>query len=486
VEAPPFDREVLHRLPLAEAVLLVLQQATLPEACLDLFDRLRDRCYTRKLPFDLFVRLIGDALVRYHGSGRQAFHAARDAGLLDTSDQAVYGKLAAVPLPLSAAFLRDNAQRLRALLPQGLTTPVPASLRHFRVEVFDGKVTKRVAKRLKVLRGLSGGALGGKGLVSLDLHTGLVTALASAADGDANDASLVGPLAAQVRPLVPAAQQILWVGDSQFANLTQPRQLQGSEQDQPGRSDHFLLRYNGSTTFTPDPATPWQPATTAAAVDSRGRTYRQEWGWLGAASSGKRLYVRRITLERPGEKAVVLLTDLLDPTAYPAAELLDCYLQRGTIEGVFQKITEVFSLDKLIASQPKGTVFQLSFCLLLYNAIVVLGSHLAAGQELTVPQVSLEMVFRDVREELVALLRVVGPTAGGLGRLWDGELTAEQVRQRLAERLCGRWRPIWKKATNKKRRAHPDKPHGRVHCSVQRVVEQHKKQKASPIGVESP
>jgi hypothetical protein len=481
VEAPPFDREVLRRLPLAEAVLLVLQQATLPDACLDLFERLRDRCYTRTLTFDLFVRLIRDALVRFGGSGRQAFHAARDAGLLPTSDQAVYGKLACLPLPLSEAFLRDNTQRLLPLLPDGLPTPVPPSLRHLHVAVFDGKVTKRVAKRLKVLRGLSGGALGGKGLVALDLRTGLVTALASAADGDANDASLVPALVAHVRPLVPAEQAILWVGDSQFANLTQPRQLQG-----PAAGDHFLLRYHPGTTFTPDPESSWRPAAAAAGVDSRGRPFRQEWGWLGAASSGKRLSVRRLVLERPGEKAVVLITDLLDPVAYPAAELLDCYLQRVTIEGIFQKITEVFSLQKLIASKPKGTVFQLSFCLLLYNAIVVLSSHLAAGQELSVPEVSLEMVFRDVREELVALLRVVGPEAGALGRLWDGELTAAQVRQRLAERLGGRWRPLWKKATNKKRRAHPDKPHDRVHCSVHRVLEQHKNQKASQVGVESP
>ena len=297
--------------------------------------------------------------------------------------------------------------RLRPLLPADLPSAVPPSLRHFRVEVFDGKVTKRVAKKLTVLRGLSGGALGGKGLVSLNLNTGLVTALAACADGDANDASLVPALVGQVRPVVPAEQEILWVGDSQFANLVQPGQLQGS--DPGGRRDHFLIRYSSATPFTPDPEANELKANPSLAegIDERGRRYRQEWGWLGSPHNRRRRYVRRIVLERPGEAAVVVFTDLLDPQAYPAEELLTCYLQRGGIEGVFQKITEVFGLHKLIASKPKGTVFQLAWCLLLYNVVVVLCSHLAAGQELEVEAVSKEMVFREVREEVAALVKLV-------------------------------------------------------------------------------
>lgn len=110
--------------------------------------------------------------------------------------------------------------------------------------------------------------------------------------------------------------------------------------------------------------------------------------------------MRRVTLERPGEKAVAVLTDLLDPKAFPAEDLLECYLSRGQIEGVFQKITEVFSLKRLIASQPKGTVLQLSFCLLLYNLIQVVRAYVAQGQGLTPEEVSAEMLFVDVQKQL--------------------------------------------------------------------------------------
>jgi hypothetical protein len=485
MEPLSFDREALRRLPLAESVLLVLQQAALPEHCLDLFDRLRDRCYTRKLSFDLFVALIRDALLHHHGSARPALEAARLQGLLPTSNQSVYGKLKTVPLALSEAFLGENSQRLRPLLPADLPSPVPASLRSFRVEVFDGKVTKRVAKKLKVLRGLSGGALGGKGLVALNLNTGLVTALAACADGDANDASLVPSLVGQVRPRVPAEQAILWVGDSQFANLVQPTQLQGEEPH--GRRDHFLIRYSSATPFTPDPEADQLRAHPALAegIDAQGRRYRQEWGWLGAASNRRRRYVRRILVERPGEAAVVVVTDLLDPQAYPAEDLLTCYLQRGGIEGVFQKITEVFGLQHLIASTPKGTVFQLAWCLLLYNVVVVVCGHLAAGQQVAAEAVSKEMVFRDLREEVAALVKLV-PEPERLGALLPVvEQPPAQVRRRLRVLLAGLWRPIWRKTTNKKRRPHPDKPHGRVHCSVHRVLEEHKHQQRSQSSTNS-
>ena len=42
-------------------------------------------------------------------------------------------------------------------------------LRAFTATVLDGKAIKRVAKRLKLLRGIRGGVLGGKALVALEL-----------------------------------------------------------------------------------------------------------------------------------------------------------------------------------------------------------------------------------------------------------------------------------------------------------------------------
>jgi len=50
----------------------------------------------------------------------------------------------------------------------------------------------------------------------------------------------------------------------------------------------------------------------------------------------------------------VLLTNLADRAAYPAAELLALYKLRWGIEGVFQQVTCTFSLAHLIGSSPKA------------------------------------------------------------------------------------------------------------------------------------
>jgi hypothetical protein len=59
-------------------------------------------------------------------------------------------------------------------------------------------------------------------------------------------------------------------------------------------------------------------------------------------------YVRRVTLIRPGGEDVGVITGRLDDRQYPAADLLAIYLTRWQIENVFQQITEVFHLQRLI------------------------------------------------------------------------------------------------------------------------------------------
>src|SRR5205807_675377 len=117
--------------------------------------------------------------------------------------QAAYGKLRRVPLAVSAAFLAEGTARLRELLPAPAAGRIPPSLQAFTLTVLDGKAVKRVAKRLKLLRGVRGGLLGGKALVALELNTGLAVALAAHPDGEVNDARLVPDLVPAVRQRLP-------------------------------------------------------------------------------------------------------------------------------------------------------------------------------------------------------------------------------------------------------------------------------------------
>jgi len=154
---------------------------------------------------------------------------------------------------------------------------------------------------------------------------------------------------------------------------------------------------------------------------------------LGAERDKRRRYLRRVTLHRTGEEDVILVTGLLDPARYPAEDLLALYLARWGIERVFQQITEVFHLNRLIATTPQGTLFQLSFCLLLYDMIQVVRGYVAVGQGHPVEVISAELLFVDVTKQLVALNELVA--AGRVVELLPAASSAAAVRQRLRKLL---------------------------------------------------
>ena len=194
---------------------------------------------------------------------------------------------------------------------------------------------------------------------------------------------------------------------------------------------HFLIRYCSNTTFVPDATRPAQESR-----DAQGYRIVQEWGWLGKVERADRLYVRRITKHWPDGKELGVVTDLLDEAKYPAEAMLSTYQSRWGIETVFHQITDVFSLRHLIGTMPKAVLFQLSFCLLLYNALQVVRAHLASFQECEAKTISNEKLFYDVKRQLVAVSELVDvePLLSLLGEV----PTAAELRVRLRDEFARR------------------------------------------------
>jgi Transposase DDE domain len=459
---PNFNRTVLSRLPLAEAVLTVWLWITEPSHLDSLFQEHRGRCYQDKITFALVVQLLADALLQHGGSGRKSFQRSREQGELEASIQAAYQKVARLPFALTEAFLAVSTQRLRAVAPTAPVKRLPASLRALVPIALDGKIVKKVPKRLKPLRQTPGGVLGGKGLVALDLARDLAVAMATDPDGEANDAKLVPALVPQVLELY-ADDIVLWLGDRQFCDLNQMEQFTRQR-------NHFVVRYHPKVHFFREEQVP-----VGSGTDAQGRQWQEEWGWLGGAKHPKRRYVRRITLERPGEEPIILVTDLLDPKRYPANDLLALYLMRWGIERVFQKITEVFHLEHLIGTTPQGTLFQLAFCLLIYNVIQVVRGYVAVAEEREAETISLELLFDDVQRDLVALHEVLDVVE--IVELFAVVPTPEAVRQRLTKLLSDVWTDRWIKAPSRKRQPPPKKSKAQ-HTSVYRLLNQHRQQQS--------
>lgn len=470
-----FQVEALRRLPLAQAVFYLFSHVMDQRHLGDVFERFRGRCYEQELSFAAVVYLLRDALLVHEGSGNASFQAARQAGALAVTVKSVYEKLGRLPLSLSMALVRETTAKLLKVLPPGQGGQVegqdklPASLSELAVIAIDGKKIKKAAKRLKALRGLPGKMLGGKLLAAMHVRDGLALAIEADPDGERNDVPLVPGLVEQVRGLI--MQAILWMADRQFGNLDLPALLSQGK-------DHFLLRCTTALKFHPDPNRAAQEG-----MDKQGRRWVQQWGWIGGEQDKRRRYLRQIILYRPGETDdVILITDLLDEARYPAQDLLDAYLLRWDIECMFQKVTEVFDLQKLIGSTPQAMIFQSAFCFVLYNLIEVIRRYVAQGASRPVAQVSTEKLFDSVCRQLGAWNELGEPACAAA--YFQPSLDAQQLRQKLQELLSNQWTDRWIKSSNKRPR--PSKPKARVppghggHSSVWRILQAQKQKSARP------
>ena len=461
-----FQRELLSRLPLGESVLRLFAHVLAPPFLQELFEKHRGRCYEKGLSFPALLYLIRDAVLIYGGSAQQAFEHAQEEGQLPVAIQNAYGKLGRLPIELSLAFLREGSRRLEALMPQEAcptAVPLPESLDGLQVVAVDGKKLKKAAKRLKLLRDLPGKLLGGKLLVAMSIRSGLAIAMSADPDGERNDVPLVPALLPQVRQRI--AEVILWIADRQFADLNLPGLFAGT-------LDHFLLRCAKTLKFYPDAGRPQQEG-----IDANGRRYVEEWGWIGNPKDKRRRYVRRITLYRPQEtEDIILVTDLLEEQRYPAQDLLEVYLRRWGIEQMFQLVTEVFELQRLIGSTPQAAIFQGAFCLLLYNMILLIKAYVAKAGQQELQKVSTEKLFVDVTHELISWAKV-GDAPQACKEL-EQAMGDGAMRDWLGAALGEVWTDRWLKAKPKKKtpavKRKVPKGHG-GHTSVWKVLQQQAK-----------
>jgi hypothetical protein len=452
-----FARQVLDGLPLARASLALFAYGIPTPFLANLFDRHRGRGYEDVVTFAQLVAWLFDALIEHHGSGRQA-HLQRYRPRDDACNEAFYGKLRRIPLGLSEAFLRDVTDRFAALFPNVVAHRLPTAFDHLDVLILDGKSLKKVAKRLVQTRGTPGKLLGGKLLVAYRPRDGLVLDMAADLDGETNEAKLIPRLMPRLRTRPGPAKLV--VGDRLFCSLKHFAEFTTGE-------GHFVVRHARTLSFEPDPK-----RHSVTTMDVSDRVVVEQWGWAGKPKEKLRCYVRRITVERPAGEAITVLTDVLDPDLYPATDLLDLYRLRWSIEGTFQKVTQIFALGRFIGSTPEATVFQASMCFVLANVVQVLQGYVVAKPKLTIDDLSTEQFCTDWRRQLAALKELVAVPM--IVSLIPTDLTAESMKALLEQLLGTMWKPGWDKTRNKLPRAHRHaaKQKG-AHTSVQRRRQAH-------------
>lgn len=440
---------VLSKMPLAEAVLTLWRFLADEDRLQCIYDRHRGRCYEQSISFATMVQLVADALLEHEGSGNQSFSRAKESGELEATTRAAYGKLGRLPIALSVGWFNELSAAVAELFPKRVLQELPTSLSDFTVVTIDGKTIKRVAKRLKPLRAVSGGVIGGKAVVATEYTTGLAVAFAADPDGDANDARLVPDLLPQVRERLDGPR--LWVADRAFCD---PRQISRFSCE----GDSFLLRYNAKTMFTRDDEEAVREGT-----DDEGRMYTDECGWLGRDGNTHQCYVRRITLRRDQDDDISIVTDLFGPRNHSAKDLLGLYRERWCIEQTFQQVTEVFGLERLIGGRPEASIFQFAFCMLLYNQMQLLRAYIAKHQRRQLKTISLEQLYVDVRRQLIAWTVVVGMFEAP-------RRAAGPTTKRMDRLLRDQWSERWIKADKTSSAVKRPTPRTKTHTSAFRAL----------------
>jgi len=444
-----FDEQLKDRLPLACATLELFDFAFDEALLAEVYQRNRGRCYTDILTFPRLLALVRDCLLQHAGSGHRLFSELEREAQEPVDESNFYRKLARMPVAVSRALLRQCTARLTELMPLPAVL-LPGCFECFEAVVIDGKKIKNAAARLKPTRGYSGKLLGAKALVAMHARSGLALAMSDSLDGEANDVPLVDELLPQVREVID--RPILWLADRQFCDSGTLGQLCSRE------GDHYVVRIRKGLLF--------QVESQHRLRDEQGRELLDEIGIFGAARQALRL--RRVTLLRPGEEDVVLVSDLLDQRQFDAADLLKLYRKRWGIEQMFQQVTTTFALDHLIGCTPQAILFQFALCLLMYNLIQVVKGYVAEDGKVELAIVSTYGLFYDLKRELHAWAYLSDGTCRRAAR------ADQAMRQRLRALLRDSWDAVaYTKASDKKRRQKkpPPRPLPGGHSSVHRLLQ---------------
>jgi IS4 transposase len=362
--------------PLSVMTRALLENTLQPEPLDELFERLAVKQYTRELLFSTVVQTMALVACRLYKSPRAVYTEHPD--WFPVCLKCVYDKLQGIELPVMRAMVRDNARRCQRVVEE-LGGQVPALLPGYRVKILDGNALAGTDHRLKELRQTTAAALPGKTLVVLDPALGLAIDVIPCEDGHAQERSLF----AGVLQTVEAND--LWIEDRNFCTLGF---LFGVAQ----RRGFVLVREHKGL--------PWQARSERryAGRTDTGRVYEQEVEI--SDEGGHTLKLRRIVIRlkeptRDGETEVTLLTNVRGVRTLKLARL---YLERWSIEGLFNVLTTTLACEQKSLGYPKAALFGFCVTLVAYNALATVKAALRSvhGSAKVEAEVSLPKVAEHV------------------------------------------------------------------------------------------
>lgn len=321
-----------------------------------LFEQHAPDQYTRELTVDALVKLF----IQVSTGARRSVHAAykvdqaEDKPTIETTYQALYGKLGRLQPAVSEAVVRYSAERsgqLLALNPPVRNEPLPG----YRMRVLDGNVLTGTDHRLPPLRRWLNACLPGKSLVVYEPGFGLVTDLVLCEDAYAQERALL----TQILPRLCAKDLV--VADRNFCTT---RFAFGVK----AREAFFVVRQHRRNL----PCTAVSKLTKCGQAET-GVLYEQQVKVSDPDSDEvltlRRLELRLLTKTRDGDRTIAVLTNL--PATISALRIAAIYRERWTIETHFQFLTQSLHCEVSGLGKPRAALFAFAMALVAANALAI-------------------------------------------------------------------------------------------------------------------
>lgn len=405
------DRFVVQ-CPAGVMVRATLENLLRPERLDQIFANTAQRQYSKKLLFSQLVAVMSAVATRTHSSVHSSYLDLRDQ--LGVSATALYDKLNRLEPAISSVLIRETAADAA-----GVIDAMPGArqiiLHGLEVLLLDGNHFAGSEHRLEVTRVTREAVLPGQTLALLDAQRGLITDLVPCEDGHTQERALLPELLERLKP------GTVIVADRNFCTT---KFLFGMHR----RGVFFLIRQHASTLT-------WKKVGKRRFIGriATGRLYEHEVE-LTDPETDETLRARRITvkLDRPtenGDTEIHILTNL-SPKQATARQIAEAYRARWTIEGAFQKLTDVLRCEVETLGYPRAALFAFATATLAYNTYAVVQAALrsAHGAEIVTEKLSDYHLMKHVAQAHVGLEIAVAPRAWKpYQRLSPRELARELV-----------------------------------------------------------
>ena len=334
--------------PLSVMVRALMERIFSADKLDELFEETAEKQYTRELLFSSVVGLMSLVVSGIHPSVNAAYKALEKQ--IGVSKPALYGKLNGLEPKISQALVR-YAHRELAPLVNTLGSAQMARLPGYRIRIADGNHLGATEHRLKPLQATRSGPLPGQSIAVLDPEQDLVSDIFLCEDAHAQERSFLPELLETVQ-----ANEV-WIADRNFCTRSA---LMGIAQ----RQAYFIIRAHQRL--------PWVALEPLKVVSSSatGKVFEQPVTitYEGTCLTLRRVVVKLTQPTRHGDSEVAVFTNL--PATVAAASLVaDLYLNRWSVEKMFQVVTDVFSCELNTLGYPKAALFVFCMAVVAFNIL---------------------------------------------------------------------------------------------------------------------